>query len=309
MRRSLAASLDHIHSVAGAELDIPQPVARTALDDILAHRVRPGVFGRYYKLVLAIERGDLAQARGHFLGIAALARRPAEFSAVPFTAAALGDEKDLYGDLIDEGAGGPPWMVPPRPDQSAGFADKVSEALDGIAAADGALAREIRNLTIEVVGGAPFPGPDARPFGSGSSMMLWGLMVLNLERYTTAASLFDPLVHEAAHQLLYAHSIDEPLVTNPVDQRYPSPLRSDLRPMDGVFHATFVAARLHYGNRKLRDAAAAGLAARNIATLDARLSMLRDNFFNGLPTIRQFGKLTATGERILDESLDYMKTA
>lgn len=302
MRRSLAASLDYIHSVAGAGLEIPRPVARAALDDILAHRVRPGVFGRYYQLVLAVERGELARARSHFLDLAALARHPAEFSVVPFTAAALGDENELYGELIDEAAGGPPWAVAPGPEQTAGFAERVTTALDLIAAADRALAAEIRSLTVEVVGGAPFHGPDARQFGSGSSMMLWGLTVLNLERYVTAQRLVDPLVHEAAHQLLYAHSIDEPLVTNPVDQRYPSPLRTDLRPMDGVFHATFVAARLHYGNRRLRDAAAAEVP-------DARLATLRDQFFIGLRTIEQFGELTATGRRILEETTDYMQAA
>ena len=43
--------------------------------------------------------------------------------------------------------------------------------------------------------------------------------------------------------------LDEPLVQNAPDESYHSPLRADDRPMDGVFHATLVCARLADFNR------------------------------------------------------------
>jgi len=162
-------------------------------------------------------------------------------------------------------------------------------------------------LTIEIVGALPVYGQDAPPFGGASSFMLWGLLLFNIDRYSTASKLVDGLVHEAAHQLLFAHSIDGPLVTNAIEERYPSPLRSDPRPMDGIFHATFVTARLHYMNQKLRDATTDQFAPIDPKMLDEKLCALRDLYFGGLQTVQKFGKLTSTGQQIIQESLDYMQ--
>jgi hypothetical protein len=38
----------------------------------------------------------------------------------------------------------------------------------------------------------------------------------------------------------------KPLVENEVEELYPSPLRSDPRPIDGVVYATYVTARMDY---------------------------------------------------------------
>ena len=64
-------------------------------------------------------------------------------------------------------------------------------------------------------------------------------------------SLLETLAHEAAHSLLFGIQISGPLVLNPDDARFASPLRVDLRPMDGVYHATFVSARMHFAMQEL----------------------------------------------------------
>ena len=139
--------------------------------------------------------------------------------------------------------------------------------------------------------------------------MLWGLMILNVERYRTAAELIQVLVHEAAHLLLFAHSIAEPLVTNAIEERYASPLRPDPRPMDGVFHATFVSARLYYVNKRLLEAATATFAPVPVEELENKLRCIRTLYLGGLKTVQDHGKLTASGRFILEETLDYMKAA
>ena len=43
------------------------------------------------------------------------------------------------------------------------------------------------------------------------------------------------------------------LVANEAEELYPSPLRNDPRPMDGVVHATYVIARMHYTMERLLE--------------------------------------------------------
>ncbi|MBL6431916.1 MAG: hypothetical protein HPM95_15385 [Alphaproteobacteria bacterium] len=58
-------------------------------------------------------------------------------------------------------------------------------------------------------------------------------------------------MHEAAHGTLFAMSPVEFYVFNPENERYSSPLRLDPRPLDGIYHATFVLARMHIAMREL----------------------------------------------------------
>jgi len=302
MRASLASSLSYLHSALAERLSLSAADADAAATRIRTHRVRPGVFGRYYKLVFAVESGQLEKARALFLEILEQAQDTPTLSIAPFTDAALGEEKRLYNELIDPDAATRPWMAAPQ--SSDGLADRVVRALALIEAADPRLAGEVRALIVEIVGAAPSHAPGARPFGSVSSLMLWGLVIVNLERYATAETMVEGLVHEAAHLLLFAHSVDGPLVANAIEERYTSPLRSDPRPMDGVFHATFVSARMYYVTRKLREAAAV-----DTARLDERLKLFRELYFGGLQTVQAHAKLTPTGKRIIAESVDYMSEA
>lgn len=307
MRSSLAESLAHVYSAFGAKLNTSASDVDTMIANIQTHRVRPGVFGRYYKLVFAIQNGKLDQAQELFRQLISSVEHEPSFSVAPFTDAALGPERQLYGDLIDPDPGDTPWILSPPSDSGPG--DLVYQALKLIDVVDQDLARELRVLIIQLVGASAYYGPNSRQFGSVSSLMLWGLVMANHKLFRTPSRMLQVLVHEGAHLLLFAHSIDEPLVTNPIDARYLSPLRPDPRPMDGVFHATFVLARLHYLARKLREATTADFAPEPIDELDERLVRLRERYFGGFETIRQHGELTKTGQRILDESLEYMKSA
>jgi len=307
MREALADSLEHIHATVGARLNLPGPETLAAIAAVRSHRVAPGAFGRYYKTVLAIEDGDLVQARQRMIELVRMVRQEPRFTICVYADAALGDETALYGDIVNPDSNAPPWIAAPI--SADGFEQRVREALDLIDTADPALAGELRGLLIQVVGAAPSGASGAMAFGSVSSLMLWGLVVMNMERYATAADLVQGLVHEAAHLLLYAHSIDEPLVTNPLSERYKSPLRADPRPMDGIIHATFVSARMHYVNARLRAATSASFAPIPPKELDDRLATLRELYFGGVRTVREHGQLTATGRRILEESLDYMTAA
>ena len=138
--------------------------------------------------------------------------------------------------------------------------------------------------------------------------MLWGAILLNVEQHGTVLDMIAGLVHEAAHQLLFGLSVDEPLVENAMHERYASPLRTDLRPMDGIFHATFVCARMHYGYSRLRLCASTRFNEIELALIERRLGEYRKQFFQGLATVEQFGRMTVNGNRILNAAADYMRS-
>jgi HEXXH motif-containing protein len=142
-------------------------------------------------------------------------------------------------------------------------------------------------------------------FDGGSSYFLWGTLFLNATSHQTDIAMVEVLAHESAHMLLYACAIDEPLVLNPDEDLYPSPLRVDLRPMDGIYHATFVSARMHWAMQSLADS---GLLSPDdlIAAKKARDEDLK-NFWAGHRVVSEHGELSATGKKIMQTAFDYMR--
>ncbi len=81
-------------------------------------------------------------------------------------------------------------------------------------------------------------------FGGYSTGLAWGTIALNVE-HQDVIHIFCQVIHEMAHQLLFALSVETPLIFNHPSELFPSPIRTDQRPMDGVMHACFVSARMH----------------------------------------------------------------
>src|SRR5206468_121331 len=52
------------------------------------------------------------------------------------------------------------------------------------------------------------------------------------------------IVHECAHQHLFALQLIDPVVLNDKNELFDAPIRLQKRPMDGIFHACFVLARM-----------------------------------------------------------------
>ena len=126
-------------------------------------------------------------------------------------------------------------------------------------------------------------------------------------RHADPLSLLETLAHEAAHSLLFGIQISGALVLNPDHERYTSPLRVDLRPMDGVYHATFVSARMHFAMQELL---ASGLL-RGEETALAQEAAARDrgHFFEGLRAVKKKGRLSPTGAAVMAGAEAYMARA
>ncbi len=135
--------------------------------------------------------------------------------------------------------------------------------------------------------------------------MLWGGIIINANRRDNELTMVQMLAHESAHNLLFGLGVDEALVENSPVELFPSPLRLDPRPMEGIYHATFVTARMHRSVQQLLDSGnfcrlrREEIARKEIAD-NARL------FAKGIETVLRNGKLTPLGRTIMDGAKAYM---
>ena len=161
------------------------------------------------------------------------------------------------------------------------------------------LAAEIRALIREIVL-AVAPDGSKMQFDGLSSYQLWGLLVLNPRFHETPVAVAEVLAHETAHSLLFGFSFDETLVLNPDSDLFPSPLRLDPRPMDGIYHATYVSARMCWAMQRI--AADTGFDGEVRAA--ARVAAAEDikNFAAGHSVVAEHGDLTETGRELMDRA-------
>jgi HEXXH motif-containing protein len=167
------------------------------------------------------------------------------------------------------------------------------------------LANEFKTLIREVIF---VKGDDSLKYGfaGGSSYMLWGALFLNVEEHYEDIDLIEAMSHESGHTLLFGFSLDEPLVLNDDADLYPSPLRDDLRPMDGIYHATYVCARICWTMTELLKTRQ--LLQKENESVKIRLNNNIENFCNGYEVIKKYGKLTLTGKKIMKQTHTYMST-
>jgi HEXXH motif-containing protein len=308
MRASLADSLLHLRDVAASATGSAFFDLAPTLSEIRGHRILPGIFGRYFDLVFALQKSQYSEAAKLFREIAELAVEEPGLAVLPFSDEALRNDVERYGRLLSLESGSWPVLAPPKQAEWDLFQRNVAAALSLIEETDGALASEFYALVTQIVGmGAPQKS-DGYGYAGVSSFMLWGAIMLSIRQHGTVLDMIAGLVHEAAHLLLFGLSVDNPFVENAVHERFSSPLRIDPRPMDGVFHATFVCARMHYAFARLLRASATLSQPLETALIERRVADCRSGFFDGYETVQRFGRLTANGQVILTAAAEYMQT-
>jgi HEXXH motif-containing protein len=253
-------------------------------------------------MVLALEDDDVDEAR-------AIARELVD-AAVPdgLKIAGIDDRNEAEAARYRR-------LLMPDPDLvGAPDAEMLSQTRSRIGAAFEMLDRgfpemagEIRALLREIVIAAGPKDPKALTFDGASSYMLWGATLLNARGQTNVLDTAQALAHESGHNLLFGFCVSGPLVDNPDDELFSSPLRKDPRPMDGVFHATYVIARMHQTLMHLLESGVleAGDQQRALADLEAH----RRNFAVGDRVVREGGRLTPLGVEAIESARAYMAAA
>jgi hypothetical protein len=304
MRSRLADSLRYILTQGDGFLAIPQDRFQTFLRDLEARPVSPLAFSFYNDAVLAIEEDDLETASGL---LTELTRLPPRTSGLEILELADPNQDAIgarYARFLNDDPSMKFEIFPPAPQVAANCRAQIADAFALLDAGDPELAAELRALLREIILAAGSKDPKAMTFDGASSFMLWGAIIINADRGDGAIGMVQMLAHESAHNLLFGFSADGALVENSPEELFSSPLRKDPRPMDGIYHATFVTARMYRVVQQLLDHGVLDAAAKEKAKKD-----LADNarlFQQGIETVQKFGKLSPLGQSVMRGASDYM---
>lgn len=306
MHSELAASLRHVIDASGENSPFDRNMLWPLVDSLeTGRRCPPEAFACYYDLVSALMDGDEPAARrisgelATHLGTAAK-RVVAPLRPLESCARSARYHRMMVGGDSSMG------MLPVTTSAAAGFAARFERGMALMHRALPELAGEVDAIVHEVVPIGSDPSREAQIDG-GSHFQLWGALFLNADFHQTDVSMLEVIAHESAHSLLFGLCTEEMLVQNDDEELYPSPLRPDLRPMDGIYHATFVSARMHWAMSRLLESGAAGgsFSAGIVAARDAD----RRNFESGESVVCRHGRLTRLGRELMDGARSYMAGA
>lgn len=304
MHRELGLSLEHVCAASGGVIPF-DAAALSGLSDRLKNGgpVAPATFARYYDLVTAIQDDDLDAAARLFAELAGAGPGPADMTVHDLGAPTLGAESERYirmmngDDTLELG------FLPPEPDIATSFRTRLADGFALLDAEIPDLAGEVRAIIREVV----IVGSDKTAkyqFDGGSHYQLWGALFLNGNFHPDRVAVAEVLAHESAHSLLFGFCTHEPLVLNDDDDLYASPLRADPRPMDGIYHATFVSARMHWAMTRLAESPRLTAEERDRARAAAAADVT--NFRAGHGVVAEHGVLTGVGAGLMDAAKAYM---
>lgn len=304
MRRRLADSLRHVWEQAGSYLKISPEDFQQFLSRLERQPVSPLTFSFYFDAVLAIEENDLDRASRL---IKEMFRLSDPLSGTQI--AELGDPAQdpiarRYADFIDTDPSFKFEIFPPSAPAAQACRAQIKGAFALLDAGDPVLAAEIRALLRQIILAAGSLDKSVMTFDGASSFMLWGAIIINANRQDGDLEMVQMLAHESAHNLLFGLSADGELVQNTADELYSSPLRKDPRPMDGIYHATFVTARMHRAVKQLLDSGTLSAPDREKALKDLEINTRL--FKQGFETVRQHARLSPLGATIMQGASDYM---
>lgn len=139
-------------------------------------------------------------------------------------------------------------------------------------------------------------------FGGASAFSAWGAILVNPQRQRDDLTLLMTLIHESSHLKLFIAYLDDEIVLNDPDARFSSPLRREGRPMNGLFHAAYVLARMICLLQDMRRLGGAGFDGITEAQLDEMSVPLSRQFAEAHAIIAAKGQLTERGRAIFAEA-------
>jgi HEXXH motif-containing protein len=145
----------------------------------------------------------------------------------------------------------------------------------------------------------------SQSFAGASAFDVWGAILINPAYRRDRMHLALTLVHESAHLKLFYAYLDDDVVSNPAEELFSSPLRRQPRPMNGLFHAAFVLARMALF---IGDIVRAGVIEPLFGQgtkpeLQAQLTQTIASFDSAHTIVAQHARLTPRGQDILAEAV------
>lgn len=299
MQRELSASLQEVMTACRvASVSPPAPFSAFCQAMTEGMDALPEDFARYFRTVQSIQANQIDDA------LTEMAAFDVDFTKACAKRFHLWGQDDLFEAMIRDRFTDADQLFAPIPTtERAGLTDHVNAALALIENVTPDLHAEITTLVRDIVLTIEPPNSNVR-FDGGSHYQLWGLLVLNPRSHDRTVLFAEALVHEAAHLFLFGLTVDEPLVLNSDEERFVSPLRDDRRPMDGIFHATFVTARMAYFLSKV--AQKSRFSDDLLAVINARIAANKRAFEDGCKIVADHGRLSPTGRQVIDGAVAAM---
>ncbi|MBF7730096.1 aKG-HExxH-type peptide beta-hydroxylase [Pseudomonas sp. N040] len=304
MHRELGLSLRHVCEASKDAIPFDR-IGMTRLTEQLSGSgvVSPAVFARYYELVEAITGDRFDDARRLFDELVRVKPMPQTLQVVTLGDPALGEESERYTRLMNADTSIDLGFLPPAPEVASAFRERLARGMQLLDTALPALAGEIRAIVHQIVIVGSDPAAKFQ-FDGGSHYQLWGALFLNGNFHPDEIAVAEVLAHESAHSLLFGFCTHEPLVRNADEELFSSPLRVDQRPMDGIYHATYVSARMHWTMSQLTHSDA--LDARQKARAHAAAEADARNFDAGYGVVAEHAILSDLGRSLMASAKAYM---
>ena len=141
-------------------------------------------------------------------------------------------------------------------------------------------------------------------FDGCSSLERWGSILVNAKPTRTNLELSEVITHECAHNALFSMAPVNFHVENDPGELYKSPLRNDPRPMNGIYHATFVLARMCFAMHEVVRSPTVDAVLRKEAGELAKHSA--NLFADGYSVLEKHAVYTPEGGTIMRDAVRYM---
>ena len=140
-------------------------------------------------------------------------------------------------------------------------------------------------------------------FAGASAFSAWGAILVNPLSQKSDLALLLTMIHESSHLKLFYAYLEDEVVLNDPKSTFSSPLRSEHRPMNGLFHAAFVLARMVCFVGDLRQSGKIEfLPAVTLISLGDVQENLAKQFDASYSVIVESAVLTKRGETIIQEA-------
>lgn len=314
MRVELSKSLLHIKDqllkqVTDEEIRVILPELEKISKKLsTVNKTSSAIFGYYYELVFSMLDNESSEVTSHLIRKLINAYKPvSQFAIKNLSSRDFVDSEllKIYRQSLDNDPGTVYGFLPPAEKDSLRMQVSINNAMNLMQETVPDLYAEITEIITEILLASAPKTKDAPKFDGASSYQLWGAVALNADNHKSDIEMLETLAHECAHCLLFGLTVDEPLVRNDDNERYQSPLRDDPRPMDGIYHATFVAARMHYAMQEVLKSSI--LTDEQREECKTRLAASRKAFGDGYAVLSEFAEYSDTGREIMQNAREYMQ--
>lgn len=307
VRERLSVSLLHLVFDVFAP-DTPSPVTRVELTDLVLNEEgfpSAVVFALHGAMVRAALKDDVS-AMPRLLDILGKLRDRDTREPETIALAALSDA-DLHADDIyllqaafADDVGVTTTLVGPSAESVSRSEALMAEALAVLERTAPDWSAELALLSRQVLLAKP-ASPTDRAFGGAAVFDAFGAVLMNPDGWHDPSTVLMALIHEASHQHMFLFHLDDPVLKNDAAAVFASPLRAEPRPMEGVFHALWVSARMTVAADAVlksphRPTWASALRSHQVAALQS--------FRDCEKTVAEHADLTALGAKLFQDARD-----